>query len=143
MNYGVLNSPKTRMLGQFSVHKIIPTFIFGRIEDTINCFRDLRTFRKTEFENPNSRLLNQKAGNKVQNSGFVERQWLTINNCWERKKNNLVNFRNVSDSVFSMKIGRKHCQKHSRNNFLVPRMIELPCQTFMPSQTLDLHRVIT
>ena len=27
-NYGVLNSPKERTLGQFSVHKIIPTFIF-------------------------------------------------------------------------------------------------------------------
>ena len=26
-------------------------------------------------------------------------------------------------------------------NFLVPRMIELGCQTFMPIQTLDLHRV--
>ena len=28
------------------------------------------------------------------------------------------------------------------HNFLVPRMIELGCQTFMPIQTLDLHRVI-
>ena len=28
------------------------------------------------------------------------------------------------------------------HNFLVPTMIELGCQTFMPIQTLDLHRVI-
>ena len=28
------------------------------------------------------------------------------------------------------------------HNFLVPRMIELGCKTFMPIQTLDLHRVI-
>ncbi len=28
-----------------------------------------------------------------------------------------------------------------RHNFLVPRMIELGRQTFMPIQTLDLHRV--
>ena len=27
------------------------------------------------------------------------------------------------------------------HNFLVPRMIELGCKTFMPIQTLDLHRV--
>ena len=28
-----------------------------------------------------------------------------------------------------------------RHNFLVPRMIELACKTFMPIQTLFLHRV--
>jgi hypothetical protein len=27
------------------------------------------------------------------------------------------------------------------HNFLVPRMIELVCKTFMPIQSLDLHRV--
>ena len=27
------------------------------------------------------------------------------------------------------------------HNFMVPRMIELGCKTFMPIQTLDLHRV--
>ena len=27
------------------------------------------------------------------------------------------------------------------HNFLLPRVIELGCQTFMPVQTLDLHRV--
>ena len=27
------------------------------------------------------------------------------------------------------------------HNFLVPKMIELVCKTFMPIQTLDLHRV--
>ena len=30
-----------------------------------------------------------------------------------------------------------------RHNFLVPRVIELGCQTFMLIQTLDLHRVYT
>ena len=28
-----------------------------------------------------------------------------------------------------------------RHNFLVPKMIESACKTFMPIQTLDLHRV--
>ena len=28
-----------------------------------------------------------------------------------------------------------------RQNFLLPRVIELGCKTFMPFQTLDLHRV--
>ena len=57
----------------------------------------------------------------------------------------------------------KYCQKNSQHfglskkaallsnfciigkihhNFLVPRMIELGCKTFMPIQTFDLHRVI-
>ena len=36
---------KTISLGQFSVHKIAPAFIFGRIQDAIICFCDLLTFR--------------------------------------------------------------------------------------------------
>ena len=77
----------------------------------------------------------------------------------------LVKLGNVSNSVFSVKIGRKHCQKHSQNwqalniftiklaavllnfcligkirhNFLVPTMTETVCKTFMPIQTLVLH----
>ena len=46
-------------------------------------------------------------------------------------------------TVFSVKnipnfciIGKIH------HNFMVPRMIELGCKTFMPIQTLDLHRVL-
>ena len=48
-NYGVFNSPKKRTLGWFSVHEIIPTFVFGRIEDTMNCYRDLLTFIRNKF----------------------------------------------------------------------------------------------
>ena len=80
---------------------------------------------------------------------------------------NLVKFGNASDSVFRVQVGCTMVRKLSpkftsfthfyykkaamvsnfcligkiHHSFMVPRMIELVNWTFMPIQTLDLHRV--
>ena len=50
-NYALLNSPKKRMLGKFLVHKTI--WRFGRIKNTMNCFRDWLTFGASFNETTN------------------------------------------------------------------------------------------
>ena len=44
-NYGVLNSPQKRTLGWFQYIKLSQRSFLGRIEDNLNCFRDLLTFK--------------------------------------------------------------------------------------------------
>ena len=65
--------------------------------------------------------------------------------CTENTVRNIAKIDQIKKFGFSKKaavvsnfclIGKIH------HNFLVPRMIELVCKTFIPIQTLDLHKVI-
>ena len=51
----------------------------------------------------------------------------------------------IKKSRFLGVLENEMCYKTGRvrtRDFTVPRMIELACQTFMPIQTLDLHRLM-
>ena len=60
-NHGVLNLPKNERLDNFHYINLSQPSVVWRIEDTINCFRDLLTFiqdkSKVDISKKNYRLL--------------------------------------------------------------------------------------